>query len=952
MKLDVPDKKAPPHEELSEEDLKLKEELELMVEKMHDSALGIQRNALVAIAKEVKGSTSSMTSVPKPLKFLRPHWTRMKDFFAVVPSENKAILADILSVLSMTMGDDEKRDCLNFKLAGDMTEIDSWGHEYVRHLSGEISSEYTARLSAEAGVEDLQALVKIMIPYLMHHNAESEACDILVEVEMMDYLLQFVDEHNCERVANYLVQCARYMTMPEDAIVLRAVAEMYKKVDRQIDVARIAIKLADQDMLSAVVEVVKTDTQSLYQIGYILSRHGTFLNVDELGLDMEVAETLKGIIYNGSLSQNFLKLAEDLDIVTPKSPEDIYKNHLLASSSSATSGIGNHDSAKQNLASTYVNGFVNAGFGKDNLMTDEKQNWLHKNKDHGMIAAVASLGLIHLWNFEDAINELDRYLYTNDVNITAGALLGIGVCHASVHSEYDAALALLKEYVEKDEPMIRICALQGLGISYCCTAREDIFELLAPLLEDTGRGVETVATAGLALGSVFCGTAHPLVGEALLNALSDLTDAEAAVPHAKLLCLGLGLIYMGRREECEIALEILQATEMASLRNYAMITLESCAYFASGDVEKIQALLHVCGTHPEPDTPAPSNGSEDEQPPAKKSVLTATGGNPSDEPPSLDSGATPMDIEGDETNGQDSSSSTTTNNNTTNGTHGSGGDQKEKEKVKDESHMAVAVLGVALIAMGEEIGYEMSLRMFQHVFRYGELHVRRSVPLAIALMHVSNPVPEVMDALGKLTHDEDRETAWAAVLGMGLSAAGTNNSRVADSLRALAEFYSRDSQSLFVVRLAQGLVHAGKGTFTFNAAHSDRLLSRPASVVALMIMVHSSLNLPELLVSRHHYLLFYLSLAMIPRMLVTVDPELKPVKVNVRAGQAVDTVGQAGKPRRITGFQTHHTPILLSFSERAELADEEYKASNSTLEWVTIVTKNPDYIAEKDKRKM
>jgi 26S proteasome regulatory subunit N1 len=110
-----------------------------------------------------------------------------------------------------------------------------------------------------------------------------------------------------------------------------------------------------------------------------------------------------------------------------------------------------------------------------------------------------------------------------------------------------------------------------------------------------------------------------------------------------------------------------------------------------------------------------------------------------------------MDIEGDETNGQDSSSSTTT----TNGTHGSGGDQKEKEKVKDESHMAVAVLGVALIAMGEEIGYEMSLRMFQHVFRYGELHVRRSVPLAIALMHVSNPVSEVMDALGKLTHDED-----------------------------------------------------------------------------------------------------------------------------------------------------------------------------------------------------
>jgi len=34
-------------------------------------------------------------------------------------------------------------------------------------------------------------------------------------------------------------------------------------------------------------------------------------------------------------------------------------------------------------------------------------------------------------------------------------------------------------------------------------------------------------------------------------------------------------------------------------------------------------------------------------------------------------------------------------------------------------------------------------------------------------------------------------------------------------------------------------------------------------------------------------------------------------------------VGQAGKPKAITGFQTHTTPVLLAYGERAELATDE-----------------------------
>ena len=55
--------------------------------------------------------------------------------------------------------------------------------------------------------------------------------------------------------------------------------------------------------------------------------------------------------------------------------------------------------------------------------------------------------------------------------------------------------------------------------------------------------------------------------------------------------------------------------------------------------------------------------------------------------------------------------------------------------------------------------------------------------------------------------------------------------------------------------------------------------------------------------------------------------------------QAVDVVGQAGKPKTITGFQTHTTPVLLAYGERAELATEEcilYKSILINIEFTSV----------------
>lgn len=80
------------------------------------------------------------------------------------------------------------------------------------------------------------------------------------------------------------------------------------------------------------------------------------------------------------------------------------------------------------------------------------------------------------------------------------------------------------------------------------------------------------------------------------------------------------------------------------------------------------------------------------------------------------------------------------------------------------------------------------------------------------------------------------------------------------------------------------------------------------------------------------------------RMLITFDENLHQLQVPVRVGMAVDVVGQAGKPKTITGFQTHTTPVLLGMGERAELATDEYISLTEVMEGFVILKKNPNYV--------
>jgi len=802
----------------------------------------------------------------------------------------------------------------------------------VRNLAGEIAHEWARRQEADgaplespripaltrpagdsATLNDLLPLVQQIVPFHMRHNAEPEAVDLLLELDQLDLLPPLVDKATVGRTALYLLSCAPYLGEPEGGLAARAAGGLYLQTGRLAEALRVALKLGlatphgarlAADCVAAA-QAAPAPGATLRQLCYQLARSGALgsaegpladaLAAARGALGGEEEEAVGEILGSCRLSEQYLALARDLDVVEAKTPEDVYKTHLAEGR--APSGAAAVDSARANLAATFVNAFVNAGFGHDKLLTkpgDEASevSWIYKNKDHGKMAAAASLGCITLWDVEGGLSLIDKYTHAADPQVVAGALLAIGINTCGVRTEVDPAFALLHEHTAKDAKEVRCGAALGLGLAYAGAQRREVADLLAPIVVDEANGMEVAGCAALALGLAFVGTADEDCVQALLTCLMCRSQTDLKQPFARLTCLALGLLFLGRGSAADATAEVLK-TLHPGIARFAAATLDGCAYAGTGDVLKVQQLLQIAGEHDEPPAAA-VEGPADAAAPAAPAAAAAS--------------------------------------------------SAPEESWKSE-HQAAAVLGVALVALGEDVGSDMALRSLEHLLLYGDAVQRKAVPLAMALLSASKPALGVTEALSRLAHDPAEATHLAALLGLGLAAAGTNNARVATQLRQLASYYHKEPQALFMARVSQGLVHLGKGLLTLHPLHSDRQLLHLPALAGLLCACWSALDAKETLLGRFPSLLYLLTPAMQPRMLHTVDDKGAPLAVPVRVGEAVDTVAQAGRPKTITGFQTHTSPVLLAVGERAELGTEQYIACSPLLEGVVVLRQNPEYSA-------
>ncbi|CAK7894420.1 26S proteasome regulatory subunit Rpn1p [[Candida] anglica] len=931
-------------EELSEEDQRLKDDLEMLVERLNESSQTVEfyGKCLNTLKDFIKDSTTSMTAVPKPLKFLRPHYpllTEIYDKWAEAKSPIVDQLADVLSVLAMTYSDDGKRDSLKYRLLSSSDTIADWGHEYMRHLALEIGETYQEKLGVdEEAINQLVSLSLKIAPFFLKHNAEADAVDLLLEIECIEKLPEFVDESTFARVCLYMVSCVPLLAPPDDSAFLHTAFSIYLTNNSLTQALTLAMKLDDEDLIAQVFQ--STEDELVHkQLGFILSQQNTSFKYP--GED----EVVQQCISNVKLHEYFAYLVKELNLLDPKVPEDIYKSHL----ENAKFGIGTSgsiDSAKQNLAAAFVNAFINLGYGADKLIQTEEDNksWIYKTKGHGMISTTASLGSIHQWNINDGLQNLDKYTYSTEDEVKAGALLGTGIVSANVHDDVEAALALLQEYVTDPNKLLQTSAINGLGIAFAGSSNEEVLNLLLPLVSDLDVPVEVSSLAALALGHVFVGTCHGDITSTILQTLLERDFVQLTNKFVRFLSLGLGLLYMGKTEQVEDVLETIDAIEHPISKTLKVL-VNICAYAGTGNVLQIQSLLQMCTAKPKDDSAEEKQLGQSEEDQLKQEEASGEA--------DADASATATDSTKD---GSSADVEMKDAEEEDNKVDEDGDEDKEKKKEQDEEdedeelYQGFAVLGLACIAMGEEIGQDMSLRHFSHLMHYGNPLIRRAVPLAMGLVSTSNPQMKVFDTLSRYSHDPDLEVAQNAIYAMGLVGAGTNNARLAQLLRQLASYYLKSADSLFMVRIAQGILHLGKGTLSLTPFNSERTILSKVSLASLLTISVALLDPKSFILSdstseTSHQLLYYLTPAIKPRMLITVDEELNPIKVNVRVGQAVDVVGQAGKPKTITGWVTQSTPVLLNYGERAELENtEEWISLNSSLEGIVILKKNPEYM--------
>lgn len=945
--------------------------------------------ALEQLRSIIRESTTSMTSIPKPLKYLRNKYNDLKAAHLTIKSEQiKRDLADIISILAMTITEATTKaqssqagetggelktngtttaktpsssspsststtstangtaksasaksqetdtsadvpmitspipdpaspgqtelptieeepiklspdESLNYLLMGNQSDIGCWGHEYVRHIAGQIAQKWQ---SDDCDQEKLLKLVNQIVPYNMKHNSESEAVDLLMEIEKLSLLENFLDnEDACSRVCLYLISCVPYVADPDNTMALNTAIRIFLKFKKYSEALPVAVQLGDMEMIESILNNCP-DRSVQKQMALQLGRQQIFIT----SADPELRELMS----NTHLNENFLRLARELDIMDPKTPDDIYKTHLENINRPSYSGSTNVDSARGNLASSFVNGFVNAGFGKDKLLScDNGASWLHRQRDHCMLSATASLGLLMLWDVDGGLAAIDKYLYAGEDNIKAGALLACGIVSCGVKNDCDPAFALLHEHVEGKSIPSRIGAIVGLGLAYAGSNRNDIINVLTPVLHDPSSTSELRGLAALSCGLIAVGSANGEVTSSVAQVLIEKTDLKVSDPFARFLPLALGLCYLGKQEEADAIQATLEVIENKAFRAMSITLVDICAYVATGNVLKIQQLLHICSENidasKEGTNTAQANGTKENTEPTTNGVSNGSAS----------------------TSASTSSSSSAT---------------SKASQTEVGVRQAIATIGIGLIALAEDISCEMAFRTFGHLLRYGEPMIKRSVPLALALISVSNAKINILETLSKFSHDSDTEVACNAIFAMGIIGAGTNNARLAKLLRDLAIFHYKDANCLFMVRIAQGLTHLGKGTLTMSPFNSDKHVMFPTGVAGILAVLLSFLDVKQTILQKSHYLLYYLTAAIQPRMLVTFDEEMNPLPVDVRVGQAVDVVGQAGKPKSITGFQTHTTPVLLGPGERAELATDDYIPLTPIIEGFVILRKNPN----------
>lgn len=198
-----------------------------------------------------------------------------------------------------------------------------------------MGEEFTVRQTGLDSTEDLIELGLRLVPFLLTHNGEADAVDLLLELESIHSIIPHVDENTYARVCLYMVSCVNLLVPPDDKEFLKTARLIYRKFGKFTESITLSLRLQDPELIKEDFEAPTNPfvfllfllcaqlTRSRHmkrQLAFILARQQVNVDTDD--------EALAEVLNNTKLSENFKRFGKELNVGEAKSLEDIYKSHL------------------------------------------------------------------------------------------------------------------------------------------------------------------------------------------------------------------------------------------------------------------------------------------------------------------------------------------------------------------------------------------------------------------------------------------------------------------------------------------------------------------------------------------------------------------------------------------------------------------------------------------------
>lgn len=801
-------------------------------------------------------------------------------YSSAIFEENKPFLSDILSMVHILH---DPITALRYRLGGNVIPLSVFGHQYIKKLLYAIYKEETSD-------EKVFNLIKEGIEFLISHNCECDAVDILIALGLERAIPFFPSD----RVEAYILELRFYMDI-ESILV-----EYYMRQKNWVKMCIIMIKNRMKEMsiyenmdnvrmrkhdiaIDFWEEVKRVMTvcceEEYFQILFVLGR--CLIRLEE-GLFDEIvalrgysttlkAKSLKVINRNYYPTINNL-LHKDLELTDPFKIERFLKITIEKESYikyAASIAIGNS--------------FVHYGFLRDNFFFELKGIDLRTYSDTecvDLIPVIASLGLIKknkiispddsdkkektaMDMYEDII---ESFAFSESFSYKkSAALLAYSLMYNNYDSEH-SLLALLIENLGSPCNYMKISSLLGIETLYAGSELEIILESLEPFLYSDN--IETTAMTCFVLGSVFFGTMNKTLIDLFMGCIIE-RRSECDNYFFPLMLLGLSMLFLDCEEKVEPYSEDLREVGCDLLA-------KGFAYLGNGRCDVIETLIErLVEIDEEPEVTDNSIASKFEN--TNENVEASK-----DISENVDNKFVKMTIE-------------------------------EKKLFK-----SITYFSIALITLNDLHTRHLAKKIFiDNLPR----DITNTIPLCLALLFPSEPDPEIIDAFSRSINSDNPITT---ILALAIIGAGTNNSQIVQMIEQQFPFHGKNVKILSLLRIALGIVALGKGTLSLTFFVYDKSILLKQNLIGMLGLFFLFINDNPPVLGKHSYLWFLLEQSIQNKHLFLLDKDLNIIRSNVRVGRPVPTAGVAGKPIGISGVVSHVSPVILGCDERAVIDDMSY----------------------------